>query len=130
MHFKWLCIQQIIFLSFLTASRAIDAILDYQPQQIHISFGRKCFSLLFFTPSSLVFDIDFHIRRIAEDVNEIIVTWSTMDSVGDHKVIVEYGVNGFDNTASGTSEKFIDGGNLQHTQYIHRVRIPFASRVN
>lgn len=66
--------------------------------------------------SSLIF------FSILEHVNEIIVTWSTMDDVGSDGSIVEYGINGFALTARGTTEKFVDGGPAKHTQYIHRVR--------
>lgn len=63
-----------------------------------------------------------------DDVNEIVVTWSTMDDVGEDGSIVEYGINGFALTAFGTSEKFVDGGDEQHTQYIHRVGISYHNQ--
>lgn len=56
-----------------------------------------------------------------ENVNEIVVTWSTMNDVGEDGSIVEYGINGFALRATGTTEKFVDGGQAQHSQYIHRV---------
>ena len=34
---------------------------------------------------------------------------------------VEYGINGNILKAEGIEEKFVDGGQLKHTQYIHRV---------
>lgn len=60
----------------------------------------------------------FDIRT--DNVNEIIVTWSTMDSTPSSQV--EYGDNNqLDRVAIGASSQFIDGGAAQHTQYIHRV---------
>lgn len=56
-----------------------------------------------------------------ENVDEIVITWSTMNDVGKKGAIVEYGVNGLALKAFGTTEKFVDGGPAQHTQYIHRV---------
>lgn len=44
-----------------------------------------------------------------------------MNDVGEDGSIVEYGINGFPLTATGTTEKFTDGGPAQHSQYIHRV---------
>lgn len=55
-------------------------------------------------------------------MNEIVITWSTMDDVGSDGSKVEYGINGFALTAHGTAEKFVDGGPAKHAQYIHRVR--------
>lgn len=45
-----------------------------------------------------------------------------MDHVGDQGTLVEYGINGLDKIATGAAEKFIDGGGLKRSQYIHRVR--------
>lgn len=50
----------------------------------------------------------------------MVVTWSTMDDSTES--IVEYGINGFTLTAQGESEKFVDGGNAKHSQYIHKVK--------
>lgn len=44
-----------------------------------------------------------------------------MDDTGPNVSIVEYGINGYILRATGTMEKFVDGGSQQHTQYIHRV---------
>lgn len=63
---------------------------------------------------------------VLENVNEIVITWSTMDDVGSDGSIVEYGINGFALTARGATEKFVDGGPAKHTQYIHRVRFKLA----
>lgn len=41
--------------------------------------------------------------------------------------IVEYGINGFALTASGESQKFVDGGSAQHSQYIHKVKSPIQA---
>lgn len=49
-----------------------------------------------------------------------------MDDVGDDGSIVEYGINGFALSATGTTEKFVDGGPAEHTQYIHRVGLSFS----
>lgn len=57
----------------------------------------------------------------AENVNDIVVTWSTMSDVGENGAVVEYGINGFVLRATGTTEKFVDGGSEQRSQYIHRV---------
>lgn len=57
-----------------------------------------------------------------ENESTITVTWSTVD---DTESIVEYGINGFELTATGgQSTKFIDGGKKQNTQYIHKVTLP------
>lgn len=58
-----------------------------------------------------------------DNVSAIVVTWSTMDDAVESKV--EYGINGYTLTAYGTSEKFIDGGAGQHSQYIHKVKLFF-----
>lgn len=44
-----------------------------------------------------------------------------MDDTGEDGSIVEYGNNGYILSATGSTEKFVDGGSLKHTQYIHRV---------
>lgn len=64
--------------------------------------------------------------NFSANVNDIVVTWSTMDdpstdSSSVNSSIVEYGINGYIVTAYGTTEKFVDGGAARHTQYIHRV---------
>lgn len=56
-----------------------------------------------------------------ENVNDIVVTWSTMDDVGKDGSIVEYGINGYTLKAVGSAEKFVDGGAAKRSQYIHRV---------
>lgn len=61
------------------------------------------------------------IHFISENVNDIVVTWSTMDDVGKSGTIVEYGINGLTFSANGTVEKFVDGGAGRRVQYIHRV---------
>lgn len=64
-----------------------------QPQQVHIAFG--------------------------ENIREIVVTWSTYNATKDS--IVEYGIGGLINTATGQFTLFVDGGPKKHFQYIHRV---------
>lgn len=49
-----------------------------------------------------------------------------MSDVGENGANVEYGIqtrfhDGFALKASGTTQKFIDGGPAKHTQFIHRV---------
>ena len=44
-----------------------------------------------------------------------------MSDVGENGAIVEYGINGLILKATGTTEKFVDGGPAKHTLYIHRV---------
>lgn len=56
-----------------------------------------------------------------ENVNDIVVTWSTMDDVGKNGANVEYGINGLIQKATGTTQKFVDGGAAKRSQYIHRV---------
>lgn len=46
-----------------------------------------------------------------------------MDDAGNDGSIVEYGINGYILKATGSAEKFIDGGSLHHMQYIHRVSL-------
>lgn len=63
----------------------------------------------------------------SENVNEIVVTWSTMSDAGENGAIVEYGINGFALQAYGSTETFVDGGPAQHTQFIHRVSVSFVA---
>lgn len=71
-----------------------------------MTYFQYCFGVLFFS---------------IENVNEIIVTWSTMNDVGKDGSIVEYGIDGYTQNATGSAEKFIDGGTAKRSQYIHRV---------
>lgn len=68
---------------------------DYQPQQVHISFGDK--------------------------TNDIVVTWSTFN---DTKSEVKYGKHQMNKLASGSSKVFVDGGKMHRRQWIHRVLLP------
>lgn len=65
--------------------------------------------------------ISLLLHLFTENVNDIVVTWSTMNDVGKNGSVVEYGINGLTLQAHGTSEKFVDGGAAKHSQYIHRV---------
>lgn len=75
-----------------------------------------------------MFQLLFYFNGV-ENVNDIVVTWSTMDDVGSDGSIVEYGINGFALRASGTTQKFVDGGSEKHTQYIHRVSWTFSNLI-
>lgn len=44
-----------------------------------------------------------------------------MNDVGKDGSIVEYGIDGYTQNATGSAEKFIDGGAAKRSQYIHRV---------
>lgn len=44
-----------------------------------------------------------------------------MDDVGKNGANVEYGINGLIQRATGTTQKFVDGGAAKRSQYIHRV---------
>ncbi|KAJ8719861.1 hypothetical protein PYW08_012036 [Mythimna loreyi] len=68
---------------------------DCQPQQVHIAFGEK--------------------------VNDIVVTWSTFDDTVES--IVEYGEGVMDQQSKGSSKRFVDGGLLKRSQYIHTVTL-------
>ena len=103
------------FLCFLIYLGYCDAkIFYYQPQAVHLSLGGKLNY-----PNRIRVDYLLRILFILENYDEMIVTWSTFDDPGDS--IVEYGINGFALTVSGTRELFIDGGNEGHSQFIHKV---------
>ncbi|CRL04383.1 CLUMA_CG017474, isoform A [Clunio marinus] len=89
-------INLIKFLCLLVYLGCVSAnTLHYQPQQIHLSIG--------------------------DEPNSIVVTWNTIDNPG--KSMVEYGINGFILTASGTRKLFVDGGKEKHSQWIHKVTL-------
>lgn len=56
-----------------------------------------------------------------EKENEIVVTWSTMDSTNES--LVEYGIDDFNLIANGSYTKFTDDGPKKRSQYIHRVTL-------
>lgn len=72
-----------------------SAVYDYQPQQVHLSYGEK--------------------------TNDVVVTWSTMDDTPD--TLVKYGEKTPNALLTGISTKFVDGGDTKHTQFIHKVTI-------
>lgn len=54
-------------------------------------------------------------------MSAIVVTWSTLN---DTESVVEYSINSTKLLrATGSSTKFVDGGPLKATQYIHRVTL-------
>lgn len=63
---------------------------------------------------------------VPESILDIVVTWSTVDKTNDS--VVEYGINGLENVAEGTSVKFTDGGVKKSSQYIHRVSVIIIDR--
>ncbi|XKL65548.1 hypothetical protein PGB90_008968 [Kerria lacca] len=81
-------------LTFILFTVNIYAV-QYQPEQIHISFG--------------------------DNVSEVVITWSTWDSTNES--IVEYGIGELTLKAFGKSVLFTDGGNEKREQYIHRVKL-------
>lgn len=82
----------ILFAIFLIV-HTVNCHVSYQPEQVHIAYGKN--------------------------VYEIVVTWSTVNNTPNS--VVEYGINGLALTSTGSSKKFVDGGQGKHTQYIHRV---------
>ncbi len=74
----------------------VSAEYTTEPQQVHLSFGQQ--------------------------VNDIIVTWSTQNPTKTSVVGYTINYRKFYNT-SGTETKFVDGGSLHRIQYIHRVTL-------
>lgn len=66
-----------------------------------------------------IFNVIIH--WLLESESEIVVTWTTWKDTDES--IVKYGINGLILKASGTSTLFVDGGELQRKEYIHRVRL-------
>lgn len=126
MPFKWIVIHLSCIASALSGQQ-MKEVFDYQPQQIHIAFGglfvwRLNRSTWNQTKNNVGFGlISLLLHLFTENVNDIVVTWSTMNDVGKNGSVVEYGINGLTLKAYGTSEKFVDGGAAKHSQYIHRV---------
>ncbi|CAH0755502.1 unnamed protein product [Diatraea saccharalis] len=54
---------------------------------------------------------------LSAKTNDIVATWSTFN---DTESIVRYGVSSPDQETSGSSEVFVDGGNMKRRQWIHR----------
>lgn len=59
---------------------------------------------------------------ISEDLSEYVVTWSTFN---DTESVVEFGTDilTLDSSASGSSVLFIDGGDEQREQWMHKVSL-------
>ncbi|XP_050666890.1 acid phosphatase type 7 isoform X2 [Leptidea sinapis] len=66
-----------------------------QPEQVHIAFGSKS--------------------------NDIVVTWTTFNDT--HESRVQYGAGALDEEASGGRSRFVDGGRLRRSMWIHRVTL-------
>ena len=58
---------------------------------------------------------------IAGQVNEIVVTWVTMEAA--NLSIVEYGQRDLDTVAKGMQDIFVDGGSEKRNIYMHRVTL-------
>lgn len=80
---------------FYLAGYCLASVPDYQPQQIHLSFGNN--------------------------LSEIVVTWTTYTDTNES--VVEYGIGGLILNAVGTRQLFVDGGNAHRKMYIHKVRL-------
>lgn len=61
-----------------------------------------------------------------ENVNTIIVTWSTVSKTDAS--VVQYGTKDTDLVATGSSKLFTDGGRKKRSQYIHRVCVCVAAK--
>uniref|UniRef100_A0A146LZU8 Purple acid phosphatase n=2 Tax=Lygus hesperus TaxID=30085 RepID=A0A146LZU8_LYGHE len=86
-----------LFISFCAIFRpSLASVRDpVRPEQVHISYG--------------------------ESELEIVVTWSTMSPTPTPTV--EYSLQGYQQTATGSTKVFIDGGDEKRKQYIHRVTL-------
>lgn len=51
----------------------------------------------------------------------MVVTWNTVDPT--ENTVVEYGIGGLILRAEGDSQVFIDGGEKERLQFIHRVTL-------
>lgn len=81
-----------------------------QPEQVHLSYGRKLFPRNKFRILLL----------ILVDPSLMIVTWVTLNEVNDS--IVEYGqFDMLENRTTGYVSIFQDSGSEQRREYIHRV---------
>ncbi|XP_067011765.2 acid phosphatase type 7 [Anabrus simplex] len=84
-----------ILLIALSLSYRASGLVEYQPEQVHLSYGDNPF--------------------------EIVVTWSTVNDTKES--VVEYGINGFTLRAFGEPELFVHPGHKKKQQYIHRVTL-------
>jgi hypothetical protein len=57
----------------------------------------------------------------ADTLNDIIVTWNTVNDTQES--VVEYGDGGLTLTAKATCTLFVSGGKEKRKQYIHRVKL-------
>lgn len=95
-----------------------SAVYDYQPQQIHLSYGgTKNLLVEVYLGCDEFGETNFNF--FVDKTNDIVVTWSTMDDTPD--TLVKFGEKEPNTLLTGTSTKFVDGGDAKHTQYIHRV---------
>jgi len=78
-------------------AKGLLKVQDRQPRHVHLAYGRNS--------------------------SEVVVTWSTLSYAGQS--LVEWGSTMFDlsSTNAGSSSRFVDGGSLRSTQYIHRVHL-------
>ncbi|XP_076441925.1 acid phosphatase type 7-like [Babylonia areolata] len=80
---------------FMVALPVTLATVYTQPEQVHLSYG----------------DVP----------TEMLVTWVTQDYTSGSAVL--YGLSGYDQGSNGTVIKFVDGGKLRRTMYIHRAKM-------
>lgn len=58
---------------------------------------------------------------ISDVPSEMVVTWVTVNFTNGSTVL--YGREKLDNRVDGDVTKFVDGGDLHRTMYIHRVKL-------
>ncbi|KAK7462485.1 hypothetical protein BaRGS_00038454 [Batillaria attramentaria] len=85
----------LIYIALVVLPITFSGEVHYQPQQIHLSYGGE--------------------------PTEMWVTWVTMDYTTSSTVL--YGQQTLDRGVLGNATKFVDGGKLQRTMYIHRAKM-------